>query len=103
MSTPDVDPEEEFNHVSAQIFGGEDEQPSANPAFPMMGFLVDYQQKVNLAQATQIMEPFSPTQLPVLSALARNYAVCDAWFSLERWVGSALPASYWSLRSYEED
>jgi phospholipase C len=93
MSTPDVDPEEEFNHVSAQIFGGEDEQPSASPAFPMMGFLIDYQQKVNLAQATQIMEPFSPTQLPVLSALARNYAVCDAWFS-------SVPSQTWPNRSF---
>jgi phospholipase C len=26
------------------------------------------------------MEPFSPEQVPVISTLARNYAISDAWF-----------------------
>ena len=33
------------------------------------------------AKASQIMACYSPEQVPVLSALARSYAVCDAWFA----------------------
>jgi phospholipase C len=79
MTTPDVDPEEQFHFVTEQIYGPND-QPNEHPAFPMMGFVVDYERKVGSGDYKQIMAPYSPEQVPVLSALARNYAVSDAWF-----------------------
>jgi phospholipase C len=45
----------------------------------MLGFLVNYQDR-NPPDADQIMQTYSPSQVPVLTALARNYAVSDAWF-----------------------
>jgi phospholipase C len=33
-----------------------------------------------LANPVEIMEPFSPDQVPILSTLARHYAISDAWF-----------------------
>jgi len=41
----------------------------------------------------QIMEPFSPQQVPVISALARNYAICDEWFC-------SVPGETWPNRSF---
>jgi phospholipase C len=39
------------------------------------------------------MEPFSTAQLPVISALAANYAVSDAWFS-------SVPSDTWPNRAF---
>ena len=90
-TTPDVDPEEQYQYVSEQIYGPE--QPNEHPAFPMMGFVVNYQKKVTPGQSVQIMQPFSVEQLPVLSGLARNYAVSDAWFC-------SVPSQTWANRSF---
>jgi phospholipase C len=91
MTTPDVDPEEQYQYVSEQIYGTE--QPNEHPAFPMMGFVVNYQKKVSTSQSTQMMQPFSVEQLPVLSGLAKSYAVSDAWFS-------SVPSQTWANRSF---
>jgi phospholipase C len=90
-TTPDVDPEEQYQYVSEQIYGTE--QPNEHPAFPMMGFVVNYQKKVSAAQSVQMMQPFSVEQLPVLSGLAKNYAVSDSWFS-------SVPSQTWPNRSF---
>jgi phospholipase C len=45
----------------------------------MQGFVVNYENAAS-AMASQIMESFQPSQVPVISALAQNYAVSDAWF-----------------------
>ena len=91
MTTPDVDPEEQYQYVSEQIYGTE--QPNEHPAFPMMGFLVNYQKKVPVAESVQMMQPFSVAQLPVLSGLAKAYAVSDAWFC-------SVPSQTWANRSF---
>ena len=104
MRRPDPDPGEEYPHVNTQIFSSIDppgnsklfveemEAPynapgsTAEPA--MDGFVTDY--AVNYerlkkgtapdpADLAQIMGSFSPEMLPVLSTLARNFAVYDAW------------------------
>ena len=72
---PNVDPEETFDHVTWQLYGPDGY--SEAPKFPMQGFLVDYE-NATTGGAVEIMEPFSPEQVPVLSALARNYAISDA-------------------------
>src|SRR5579859_8018454 len=40
-----------------------------------------------------MMKAYSPDQVPVLSALARNYAVSDAWFC-------SVPSDTWPNRSF---
>ena len=90
-TTPDVDPEEQYQYVTEQIYGTE--QPNDHPAFPMMGFVVNYQKKVSPAQSVQMMQPFSVGQLPVLSGLAKNYASSDGWFS-------SVPSQTWANRSF---
>jgi phospholipase C len=47
----------------------------------MSGFVQNYEQQAGAGRGGEIMRCFRPAQLPVLSALAREYAVCDAWFS----------------------
>jgi phospholipase C len=91
MTTPDVDPEEQFHYVSEQLYGTE--LPNEHPAFPMMGFVVNYQKKVSVAKSTQMMQPFSVKQLPVLSGLAKSYAVSDSWFC-------SIPSQTWANRSF---
>jgi len=39
------------------------------------------------------MQPFSANQVPVLSALARNFAISDAWYS-------SVPRNTWPNRSF---
>ena len=47
----------------------------------MLGFLVNYA-KTKAASPAALMETFSPQQLTMLSGLAANFAVSDAWFAL---------------------
>ena len=91
MTTPNVDPEEGFHDVTEQIYGPD--LPGENPRFPMMGFVVNYQRKVEPADSVEMMKPFSPRQVPVISALARSYAVSDAWYS-------SVPSQTWPNRSF---
>src|ERR1035438_10046648 len=90
-TTPDVDPEEQYQYVTEQIYGTE--LPNEHPTFPMMGFVVNYQKKVSAAQSVQMMQPFSGGQLPLLSSLAKNYASSDAWFC-------SVPSQTWANRSF---
>jgi phospholipase C len=89
FTVPNPDPEETFDNVTEQIFGPPGSQPSPQP---MLGFLVNYQD-TNAANADQIMQTYSPLQVPVLTALARNYAVSDAWFC-------SVPSQTWPNRSF---
>jgi len=92
MCNPCPDPGEELSpHVSTQLYG-EDRRPEAHdPPAPMSGFVRDYLtaladqlptgEPVTEAQYRVIMNCFTPDALPVLSGLARAYAVSDRWFS----------------------
>lgn len=84
---PNPDPEETFDNVTYQLYG-----PSGKTAFPNQGFLVNYQETKSTA-SNQIMDAYSPAQLPVLSALARNYAISDAWFC-------SVPSQTWPNRAF---
>lgn len=77
MLVPDHDPHEEFDHIKFQILG-----PQGWTGRKMMGFLVDYltTDPGHPQNAIQLMECYSPSQVSVISELARNYAVCDRWF-----------------------
>ena len=88
FSVPDVDPGEEFAHVITQFFG----TPSPAPGTPitMTGVLADFveilqERGFKNSDLTRLgpmsMQTFTPGQLPVLSQLARHYAVSDDWFA----------------------
>src|SRR5215469_11666295 len=73
------DPGHDFIDVNVQIFGNKDGTP--NGAL-MRGFVRDYALVSNHAeQGANIMKCFSVNTLPVLSTLAREFAVCDHWYS----------------------
>lgn len=83
MQAPDPDPGEHFDDINTQLFGSADPPPGAAP--DMGGFVANY-----MAQAADhpgpfdpaaIMHHFTPGQVPVISALARLFAVSDRWFA----------------------
>lgn len=104
MDNPNPDPGEEYPHVNTQLFGTvipdtnrfEEiakmkmpfNEPAVIPANPgMNGFLEDY---INNFMASEkrmptydeykvIMECFPPEAVPVISTLAKEFAVCDHW------------------------
>jgi len=76
MVLPRPDPGESFGDINQQLFGAS--PPGAQPP-GMQGFAVNYAR--NGGQPRDIMHGFLPGQVPALAALARNYAVCDAWFA----------------------
>ena len=88
-TVPDPDPEETFDNVTQQIFGPPGSLPTPQP---MLGFWVNYQD-TQATNADQIMQTYSPAQVPVLTALARNYAVSDAWFC-------SVPSQTWPNRAF---
>ena len=118
MGSPNPDPGEEFPHVNTQLFETVDpasnaelwvesmtypyNMPPTGAEATMGGFLKDYiinferiqkGTKPSAEQAAQIMGGFSPEMLPVLSTLAREFAVFDNWFS-------AVPSQTYCNRSF---
>lgn len=89
-TVPDPDPEETFTNVSFQLFGAD--APGVNPRWPMQGFRVNYAQS-GASDPDQIMQCHGTTQVPILAALARNYAVSDAWFA-------SVPSQTWANRAF---
>jgi len=105
MDTPNPDAGEEFQHVNTQLFGiidppgnrgvlaAEMAAPYNAPAGPaprptMDGFVADYisafaaeiGRQPSYDEYAQIMTGYTPEQMPVVSALARGFAVFDHWF-----------------------
>jgi len=89
---PTPDPHEEFEHVTAQIFGKAD--PGATDAADMSGFLQNYYTtEAGLESAEQIMQTYGPENANVINDLARNFAVCDRWFA-------SVPTQTWPNRAF---
>ncbi len=90
-SSPAATPGEGFQNTNYQLFGTDDPDPGAVPT--NQGFVVNfasaiasdlakgYSDTIAGTQASQIMGMYTPNLLPVLSGLARGFAVCDAWFA----------------------
>jgi phospholipase C len=76
FQVPDPDPQELFDDITFQIFGTTSPEPGQAAA--MNGFLVSYQ-RVGSQHPEQIMQCYTPEQLPVISQLARGFAISDAW------------------------
>ena len=86
FDSPYPDPGEEFPHINTQLFGNAEGQGSPK----MDGFVADYirnfRATMNGRDPTyddyrQIMRSYTPAHLPVLSTLAREFAVFDHWFA----------------------
>lgn len=74
------DPGHDFVNVNVQIFGNSTGTDNGQPK--MQGFVQDYALVSNDSiQGANIMKCFTPGTVPVLSALAKAYAVSDSWFS----------------------
>lgn len=75
----DPDPDHHFPAVHKQLFSG----TPGPPAAPSMGGFVQsyHDQYQNVSHSRQIMFYFTPEKLPVLTTLARSYAVFNGWFS----------------------
>ncbi len=82
MTIPTPDPGELWTDINSQLFDVPD--PASGTMPDMGGFVANY-----LAQATpghahapeSVMHHFTPDQLPVISTLAKQFAVCDRWFA----------------------
>jgi phospholipase C len=86
---PGADPGEGYTATNAQLFGSNNAPTPPNAT--NNGFVNDFaytltwekNEKWSIVPGTtpnNIMGVFTPDMLPVLSALARGYAVCDHWF-----------------------
>ena len=104
MTNPSPDPGEAYFHVNTQLYGLVNPQENRNEPFnrkpynlpkngklprtaPMNGFVTDFINAFNGLQHRQptfdeykiIMECFDEDDVPVISKLAKEYAVFDAW------------------------
>jgi len=75
----DPDPHHHFQEVNKQLFFG----TPGPPAVPsMQGFVQSYyDRQPNVSHSHNIMYYFTADQLPVLTTLARNFALFNGWFS----------------------
>lgn len=80
MTIPDPDPGELWTDINTQLFGAA--QAPASGAVPTMaGFAKNYQAQTEQGACPprNVMHHYTPDQLPVLSTLARQFAVSDRW------------------------
>jgi phospholipase C len=76
LKNPSPDPGEGFDHVNTEL--------NITPETPLgdnSGFLRDYFQVTGSAElAPHIMYSYTPEQVPIISTLAKHFAVSDQWF-----------------------
>jgi phospholipase C len=88
---PGADPGEGFHNTNYQLFRTDDPQPGKAPTND--GFVINFKAAIasDLARhfqdtlpdtdPSEIMGMYTPELLPIMSALAKGFAVCDRWFS----------------------
>jgi len=88
---PGADPGEGFQNTNFQLFSTDDPAPNAIPT--NKGFVVNFKAAIASDQArhfqdslpdtvpSEIMGMYSPEMLPIMSGLAKGFAVCDQWFA----------------------
>ena len=82
MTTPDPNPGEHWTDINEQLFGHPTPAPGAVPT--MGGFVRNYMKQTRRKgeyDPKRIMHYFTPEQVPVISQLARQFAVSDRWFA----------------------
>jgi phospholipase C len=88
---PGADPGEGYQHTNYQLFSTDDPVKGTVPT--NKGFLIDFKAAIasDLAKGfkdtlpgtdpTEIMGMYTPEMLPIMSSLAKGFAVCDHWFA----------------------
>ena len=88
---PGADPGEGFFNTNFQLFSTDDPAPGAVPT--NQGFVINFKAAIqsDLAKGfkdtlpdtdpSEIMGMYAPEMLPIMSGLAKGFAVCDQWFS----------------------
>ena len=92
----DVDPGHEFPNTVVALCGPGAVYPDggAYPPIDNSGFIVNYAASKGTPQdPPKIMKCYSPKRVPILNALANEFALCDAWFS-------SLPGPTWPNRFF---
>jgi phospholipase C len=84
MSVPNPDPGELWTDINTQLFGNA-VVPAPLPVAGMSGFVQNYMAQEDVAAGlydpNNVMNYYTPEQVPVISRLARQFAVCDRWFA----------------------
>jgi phospholipase C len=88
---PGADPGEGFHNTNYQLFSTDDPAPGTQPKND--GFVKNFKASIASDQAkhykdslpgtlpSDIMGMYTPEMLPVMSGLAKGFAVCDHWFA----------------------
>ena len=90
-----ADPPHEFGDVLEQLCGP-GAAYAAGGAYPPAdnsGFVVSYAANGGAASPGEVMKCYTPEQLPVLNALAREFALCDNWHA-------SMPGPTWPNRMF---
>jgi len=90
-----ADPGHEFTNVLKQLCGSGASYPpgGAYPPIDRSGFVASYAASGGTAAPGEILKCFAPEQLPVLSALAQEFAICDNWHA-------SMPGPTWPNRMF---
>jgi phospholipase C len=94
-----VDPGHDFTDVLCQLGGAGAQYASGGqyPAVDNSGFVASYAGVCSNANqqrdVTEILQCYSPDQLPVLNALAQEFVVCDSWHA-------SMPGPTWPNRMF---
>jgi phospholipase C len=75
------DPGHDFVDVRKQLYHPQTGEVDWDQDPAMHGFVQSYAEYVNAEKSGNVMRCFAPESVPVITALAKNYAVCDRWFS----------------------
>ena len=73
-----VDPGHDFADVRTQLY---DPHPHYDRDPKMLGFVQSYANVFGVSDPRNVMACYTPEDVPVLTTLAREYAVCNRWFS----------------------
>jgi len=88
----DPSPGHDFEDVNQQLFGDRSPRDVTRPRND--GFIASYAAQIGVGpRGREIMGCIDPALLPVTSALARNFVVCDHWFA-------SVPGPTWPNRFF---
>ena len=88
-----VDPCHEFLCVVQQLTGQKSYAGGPYPPIDCSGFVANYAANGGSANPGEIMKCYDPNQLPVINSLAKEFVVCDNWFS-------SMPGPTWPNRYF---
>jgi len=89
------DPGHEFVNTLAQLCGPGATYVSGSPYPPISnsGFAADYATVSGVTDPGEVMKCYGPNDVPALTALASEFAVCDRWFA-------SMPGPTWPNRFF---